>query len=123
MRNRHASENEPVRDPGFKFKKQTTPTGIPRSIRNLKHLFRPRSVAVIGASNQADSVGAVLMRNLLQGGFAGPVMPVNPKYTAVAGVLTYPDVASLPLTPDLAVIATPPATVRALIGELAVISL
>ncbi|WP_028989467.1 GNAT family N-acetyltransferase [Thermithiobacillus tepidarius DSM 3134] len=88
------------------------------SIRNLKHLFRPRSVAVIGASNQADSVGAVLMRNLLQGGFAGPVMPVNPKYTAVAGVLTYPDVASLPLTPDLAVIATPPAAVPALIGEL-----
>jgi acetyltransferase len=88
------------------------------SVRNLASLFAPRSVAVIGASNRERSVGAVVTRNLLRGGFAGPVMPVNPKHRAVAGVLAYPDVASLPLTPDLAVIATPPAPIPRLVEEL-----
>ncbi|MDJ0763623.1 MAG: bifunctional acetate--CoA ligase family protein/GNAT family N-acetyltransferase [Myxococcota bacterium] len=88
------------------------------SIRNLRHLFRPRSVAVIGASNQPTSIGAVLMRNLLGAGFEGPIMPVHPKYDAVAGVMTYRDVAGLPKTPDLALIATPPEIVPDLIREL-----
>jgi acetyltransferase len=57
------------------------------STRNLRHLFRPRSVAVIGASNKPSSIGAILMRNLLGSGFGGPIMPVNPKYEAVAGVI------------------------------------
>jgi acetyltransferase len=50
------------------------------------------------------------MRNLLRGGFAGPIVPVNPGQQAVAGVLAYPDVASLPLVPELAVVCTPPET-------------
>jgi acetyltransferase len=89
------------------------------SVRNLEHLFRPASIALIGASRHERSVGAVLARNLLGGGFAGPILPVNPHEAAVAGVLAYPDVAALPLAPELAVIATPPATVPGLVGELA----
>ena len=46
------------------------------SIRNLEFLFRPRSVAVIGASNRPASIGATVMRNVLAGGFEGPVWPV-----------------------------------------------
>jgi len=88
------------------------------SVRHLDSLFHPSSVAVIGASNQPLSVGGMVMRNLLRGGFSGPIMPVNPKYEAIAGVLSYPDVAHLPVVPDLAVIATPPATVPGLIDEL-----
>lgn len=88
------------------------------TIRNLEYLFQPRSVAVIGASTKSHSVGGTVMRNLLGGGFSGPIMPVNPKYQAVAGVLAYPDVASLPQTPDLAIIGTPPPTVPNLIAEL-----
>ena len=88
------------------------------SIRNLEFMFKPRSVAVIGASTQPHSVGAVVMRNLLQGGFEGPIMPVNPKYKAVAGVLAYPNIGSLPETPDLAVLCTPPPTIPGLIAEL-----
>jgi acetyltransferase len=88
------------------------------SIRNLHHLFRPKSVAVIGASTRPLSVGATVMRNLLAGGFEGPIMPVNPKYEAVCGVLAYPAVADLPRAPDLAVICTPPETVPGLIAEL-----
>ncbi len=88
------------------------------SIRNLEYLFRPQSIAVIGASNRPQRVGTLITRNLLQGGFSGPIMPVNPKYKAVAGVLAYPDIYSLPLAPDLAVICTPAQTVPGVIDEL-----
>ena len=88
------------------------------SIRNLASLFRPTSVAVIGASTRPLAVGTVLMRNLLQGGFNGPIMPVNPKHASIQGVLAYKDIAALPITPDLAVISTPPASVVPTIREL-----
>ena len=88
------------------------------TIRNLKSLFNPQSVAVIGASKKANSVGATVMHSLLQGGFDGAIIPVTPNYKAVAGVLAFPDVASLPEPPDLAVICTPPPTVPGLIAEL-----
>ena len=81
------------------------------SVHHLERLFQPRSVAVIGASSRPMRAGAVVMRNLLSGGFDGPIMPVNPNRTHVAGVLCYPDVASLPLVPDLAVICSPSDTV------------
>lgn len=88
------------------------------SIRNLEYLFHPKSIVVIGASNREKSVGRAVMRNLLTGGFAGPIMPVNPKYQSVAGVLSYPDVNNLPQAADLAVICTPPATIPGLIKDL-----
>lgn len=88
------------------------------SIRNLNFLFKPGSIAVIGASNRPNSVGSVVMRNLLRAGFQGPIMPVNPKYKSVAGVLAYPDVQSLPMSPDLAVIGTPPGTIPSLVQTL-----
>jgi acetyltransferase len=75
---------------------------------NLDHLFKPKSVAVIGASNRPHSVGSVLMKNLLAGGFNGPIMPVNPRSQSIGGVLAYPDVNSLPVVPELAVICVPP---------------
>lgn len=86
--------------------------------KSLERLFNPRSIAVIGASGQPQRVGHVVMRNLLAGGFAGPVMPVNPRHESVGGVLTYPDIASLPRTPDLAIICTRADTVTGLIEEL-----
>ena len=88
------------------------------SVRNLEHLFRPQSVAVIGASDTPRSVGATVLRNLLDGKFAGAILPVNPKHRALAGLEVYPTIASLPMVAELAVICTPPATVPALIGEL-----
>ena len=88
------------------------------SIRNLDRMFRPRSVAVIGASDRPRSVGAALMRNLTQSGFEGPVVPVNPRAAAVHGIMAYKDVAGLPIVPDLAVIATPPDTISSLVDEL-----
>ncbi len=80
------------------------------SARSLDALFRPNSVAVIGASTDPKHAGAVIMKNLLGGKFLGPVMPVNPDHDAISGVLCYKSVDTLPLTPDLGVIATDPAS-------------
>lgn len=87
--------------------------------RNLDALFEPKTIAVIGASNQPDSVGQVLSRNLLESGFAGPVLPVSLSARAVRSAVAYSCVADLPMAPDLAVIATPAASVPGLVGELA----
>ncbi|MDB5840399.1 MAG: family N-acetyltransferase [Herminiimonas sp.] len=88
------------------------------SIRNLQYLFCPKSVAVIGASNKPSSVGATVLHNLAEAGFAGAILPVNPKYDTLDGLRVYPTVASLPAAPELAVICTPPATVPEIIREL-----
>ena len=88
------------------------------TIRNLEHLLAPKSVALIGASVQDASVGLITARNLLHGGFAGPVWLVNPKHSEIEGRRCYPAVADLPAAPELAVIATPPDTVPGLIDEL-----
>lgn len=74
------------------------------SQRGLEALLRPKSIAVLGASVKPGRAGYLMMRNLLAGGFGGPVLPVTPKYKAVSGVLAWPDVASLPFAPDLAII-------------------
>ena len=89
------------------------------STRNLDAIFRPQSVAVIGATERPSSIGRVLTSNLLSAGFAGSILPVNRKRRAVLGVPAYPDVASLPMAPDLAVIATPAAGVPGLVRQLA----
>lgn len=86
--------------------------------RNLDALFEPKAIAVIGASNRTGSVGAVLARNLLEGGFDGPVTPVNVRGGSIRSTLAYASAAELPLVPDLAVIATPAATVPGLVAEL-----
>ena len=88
------------------------------TIRNLESALVPRSVAVIGASNREGAVGYVVLNNILKGGFAGAVYPVNVKYDAVLGLKCYRHVADLPEAPDLAVIMTPPETVVDLVGQL-----
>ncbi|MGE4558426.1 MAG: bifunctional acetate--CoA ligase family protein/GNAT family N-acetyltransferase [Desulfovibrionaceae bacterium] len=73
---------------------------------NLDCLFEPKSVAVVGAATNPAHPGNIVMRNLISGGFSGPVMPVSSEAEAIAGVLTYPDVKALPKAPDLAVICS-----------------
>ena len=67
------------------------------SQRGLEALLRPESIAVVGASNKPGRAGYLMMRNLLDSGFNGPVLPVTPAYRAVCGVLTWRDVISLPM--------------------------
>lgn len=88
------------------------------TIRNLDFMFKPASIALIGASDRVGSVGAVLTQNLLHSGFKGQIFLVNPKYEAIENVPVYRDLASLPLAPDLAVVATPPELLAELTAEL-----
>lgn len=76
------------------------------SQRGLEALLRPKSIAVIGASEKPERAGFLMMRNLLDGGFNGPILPVTPTHKAVCGVLAYANIASLPITPDLAILCT-----------------
>jgi acetyltransferase len=78
---------------------------------NLDKIFNPKSVAVIGASDEEGSVGYALMKNFTESGFAGHVFPVNLKKTEVLGLKAYQSVEQVPEPVDLAVIATPARTV------------
>lgn len=84
----------------------------------LDRLFKPQSIAVIGASTDPQKAGHVVIRHLLAGQFKGPILPVSPHNKAIAGVLAYPDIASLPLSPDLAIICTKRERVLSLIEAL-----
>ena len=88
------------------------------SVLNLDKLFHPQSIALIGASDRDKSLGNIVMRNLMAGGFAGPVLPVNPKYKTIKGVYAYQTIDALPVVPDLAIICTPAPTVPQIISEL-----
>lgn len=88
------------------------------TVRNLKYLFEPTSVAVIGASERPHRVGTTVLQNLVTGGFGGAIMPVNPKYGTLEGLKVYSSVSRLPATPDLAVICTPPDTIPGIISDL-----
>ncbi len=76
------------------------------SQRGLEALLRPKSIAVIGASEKLGRAGTTMMKNLLSGGFNGPVFPINPARGSVSGVFTYPSIDKLPQVPDLAIICT-----------------
>jgi acetyltransferase len=88
------------------------------TIRNLDALLAPQAVVLVGASDRSGTVGGTMVQNLLHSAFRGQVMLVNPSHDSIAGTTCYPDVASLPGRPDLAVIATPFAGVARLIDEL-----
>jgi acetyltransferase len=88
------------------------------SIRNLDALLTPASVAVVGATNRAGSVGATVWRNLRHGGFVGSLYAVNPHLSELDGLTVQASVADLPVAPDLAVICTPPDTVAGLVDDL-----
>lgn len=83
----------------------------------LSAIFRPRSVAVIGASRNHGSVGRQIFDNLLDGGFQGPVYPVNPSARDVRSVRCYASVLEIPDAVDLAVVAVPAALVEGVVEE------
>lgn len=82
-------------------------------------MLKPKSVAVIGASQKPFRAGSIVMKNLLQGGFEGAIMPVSPKYKSVSGVLAYEDIATLPIIPDIAILCTHATRNTQLLAELA----
>jgi acetyltransferase len=83
----------------------------------LDVFFRPRNVALIGATEDQAGVGRAILSNLKQTAFGGTVYPVNPKHSQVLGLQCYPSMREIPEEIDLAVIATPAKTVPRIIGE------
>ncbi|MEJ2013831.1 MAG: acetate--CoA ligase family protein, partial [Anaerolineales bacterium] len=81
----------------------------------LASLFTPSSVALFGASDRADAVGGIVLNNLLSGGYAGPIYPINPNRDEVGGQKAYPSLAEIDHPVDLAVVATPAATVPGIV--------
>ena len=81
------------------------------NVASLRPVFAPRSVAVIGASRRRGTVGRSVLDNIRNGGYRGSLYAVNPNARQVSGIPCFPSVASLPETPDLAVVAVPPRAV------------
>lgn len=100
-----------VGKPPYK-EKPTPPKGY-----GLDPMFAPESVAVIGATGRPGTVGRSVLENLLHGKFQGKVYAVNANHPEVLGLKTYASIRDIPGTVDLAIVATPAATVPQLIGE------
>jgi len=75
---------------------------------NLDPLFKPRAVALIGASVKELSIGNVIIKNLLHYKFKGPIYPINPKVDEIRGLKAYPSILDVPGEVDLAHIVIPP---------------
>lgn len=76
-------------------------------IYNLDKIFAPRSMALVGASDREGSVGRSVLENVIEGGFEGPVYPINPKRDEILGQTAYPSLTDVGAPIDLAVVVTP----------------
>ncbi len=83
----------------------------------LESIFSPNSVAVVGASPNLSSLGGAVFQMIVKGGFDGKIMPINPHHADISGFCCYPKLKSLPLAPDLLVVATPANTVPSIIQQ------
>lgn len=84
---------------------------------SLDRLFRPRSVAILGASDDPTRISGRPVRYLIEGGFAGDIYPVNPNRETVQGLKAYKSLADCPGTPDVALVAVPLALTEAAIRD------
>jgi acetate---CoA ligase (ADP-forming) len=83
--------------------------------RSLDAIFRPRSVAVVGVSRKAQTIGREILRNLVDFEFQGPVYPVNPTTASVHSMRCYPSIDAIPDPVDLAIITVPRDSVLAVV--------
>ncbi|WP_267714379.1 bifunctional GNAT family N-acetyltransferase/acetate--CoA ligase family protein [Streptomyces sp. CoH17] len=91
--------------------------GRTADLASMEPLFKPRSVAVVGAGRRPGSVGRAVLRHLRTSGFTGRLFAVNPHAHALLGVPSYPAFAALPFPPDLVVVATPATAVPTVAEE------
>ncbi len=84
---------------------------------DLDFLFKPKSVAIVGVSEDPIKLGSVLMSNLIKAGYEGEIYPVNPKYQELMGLKVYPSIASIPTDVDLVCVVVPPQFVKGILEE------
>ena len=87
------------------------------SVENLDKIFQPKSIAVVGASERKGSVGAALMRNLIERGFVGEIHPINPNHKKIWKLPACPSIKDLEAPVDLAVISTPITSVPQIVKD------
>jgi len=85
--------------------------------KNLDFLFNPKSVTVVGASQEPQKLGAIVLKNIVDSKFPGKVYPVNPNYEALGSLKCYKSLSDLPETPDLAILAVPAPVVAQILKE------
>jgi len=76
-------------------------------VDKLGKIFRPKSIAVVGASEKEGSIGSALMRNLIEGGYPGDIYPINPNHKKIYGLTAYSSVLARKFSIDLAILAAP----------------
>jgi acyl-CoA synthetase (NDP forming) len=86
---------------------------------DMKYLFEPQSVAVIGASHSREKIGYRILENIISGKFRGTVYPINPKGGEILGLHVYPSLADVPGKVDVAFIVVPAEDVFAAVKECA----
>jgi len=84
---------------------------------DLDPIFKPKSIAVIGASDTPHTLNHYMLMNLFEASFKGPIYPVNPKHKFVHGIRAYPTVEDIPDTVDLAVVLVPKKAIPAVIDQ------
>ena len=84
---------------------------------DLDKMFKPESVAVVGASNSEGKVGYIVLSNIINDGFKGKVYPINPKDDEIQGIKAYKNVSDLPEVPDLVVVCIPSRFVNPVVKE------
>ncbi len=102
-----------------KSKSRATRAPVRRADDDLERLFRPRSVAVIGASRRPGSIGWQVLHNLVAGGFEGKVFPVNPNAEVAHSIKCHKSVAAIPDAVDLAIVTVPKALVPRALADCA----
>ena len=90
---------------------------IPKKVKNLEAVFNPASIAVIGASREPNKIGHVIVKNFVDGGFAGKVYPINPNAEEILGLRSYKSVLEIREKVDSAIIAVPAAAVASVLED------
>jgi acetyl coenzyme A synthetase (ADP forming)-like protein len=106
-------------EPTTGFLEASLERGRTAAAMSIRAFLEPRAVAVAGASRRPGTVGAAILASLKEGGFRGPIYPVNPQASEVGGLRAYPAVSAIGAPVDLAVIAVPAAAVEAVISDCA----
>ena len=98
-------------------------SGLPPALWGLRHpldcIFNARSVAVVGATEKAGTIGRTVLWNLMSTPFGGAIYPVHPRQSSILGIRAYPHLKEVPEKPDLVVITTPAETVPGVVSECA----
>jgi acetyltransferase len=83
----------------------------------LERIFAPKSVALVGGSPRPSSLGTIILRNIVEGGFRGKIAVVNPEYASIGGQRTDTELKALPFVPDLIVVTAPAPAIPGIIAE------